>query len=123
MTIRIDDANAWDKLVEMEGDRWASEQRNQEARGDAFWEYCAPWYQAVQHWTELAEARAALVAAGDWTEEDAREDARRMFCIVYGLGGWHRFIVRRDGVIEFSAHHAPNEETVERARALGFDIN
>lgn len=43
---------------------------------------------------------------------------------VYGTGGVNRYFVTKDGNMRFSAYHAawPKEETVEKAKKLGFEV-
>jgi len=42
--------------------------------------------------------------------------------IIYGLGGGNRYYVRASGRVDFSSNHCSNEETIDRARKLGFYI-
>jgi hypothetical protein len=68
------------------------------------------------HFREIEES--------DLTPEEV-EDENRYWChVIYGNGGWHRYMVRGDGTIEFSAHHAhwPKENKIRDAESLGFRI-
>jgi hypothetical protein len=44
--------------------------------------------------------------------------------VIYGDGGMNRYFVKDDGNIYFSSHHAawPKEETIEKAKSLGFEV-
>lgn len=39
--------------------------------------------------------------------------------VIYGVGGWHRYMVTIEGHVHFSFHHA-TKQAQERAMALGF---
>lgn len=59
-------------------------------------------------------AKSALVPY----EDRSWEPTDHCFTI-YGVGGWHRWMVTYDGEIRFSAHHS-NPERVAVAEKLGF---
>jgi hypothetical protein len=40
--------------------------------------------------------------------------------VIYGVGGWHRYMVTIDGCVHFSWHHCPDAATRTRAQELGF---
>lgn len=54
-------------------------------------------------------------------DAETKQKASALFDL-YGSGGRHRWIIRTDGTVEFSAHHAIDEEKINKARKLGFNI-
>jgi hypothetical protein len=64
--------------------------------------------------------KPALAAYLAWCEYHPIEDRPIATGVtIYGLGGWHRYFVRGNGDVEFSASHAQPAGR-ERARAVGF---
>ena len=61
----------------------------------------------------------SLVGALEWLQN--RSDADTMSYIIYGSGGYHRYSVRPNGDVRFSAGHALKEKT-QQAKDLGFEV-
>lgn len=81
---------------------------------------------------ELKE-KIALVEGPDWMRQGNHQDvsrARMEFAhkgrasAIYGVGGWSRWIVRRDGRVVYSAEHAGHKlaEVAGLITELGFDV-
>lgn len=101
MAINIFDANAFSKLVEMEGAEWLRQQQEAlaHAANDA----------RVPHENSFVGAVMQLAEHGDTV-------------IIYGLHGWHRYSVGMDGEIWFLRYFCVNAADVEKARVVGFNI-
>jgi hypothetical protein len=87
-------------------ERWKKEQLDPK-RPDS---YRYSWLGAKQQHKKLHE---------ELTAEEARLYTGAIH-VIYGVGGWHRYMVTMDGVVHFSHHHS-NPEARERATTLGFE--
>ena len=70
---------------------------------------------------QLLKLREAKEASSELYED---YDDNYVIDTIYGNGGVHRYPVRLNGNIAFSAMHAnyPSEEHIEKARQQGFEI-
>jgi hypothetical protein len=61
----------------------------------------------------------------EWTLEEREKDKMYWSHCIYGCGGWHRYFVRGDGTIDFSAFHAnfPKDKKAQDASDVGFRIH
>jgi len=41
---------------------------------------------------------------------------------IYGMGGWNRYFIRRNGNVLFSSIHANQKQDIQNAKDLGFEI-
>src|SRR4030065_337434 len=103
MPVFIYTQDALKKLYQMEGPRWLEAEHNHHL-------------QVVELNYNLSP-ESFLGAMMKFIEE------REYFpgCVMYGLGGWNRYIVQSDGNMVFSKHHS-NTEAQDKARSLGFDV-
>lgn len=70
---------------------------------------------------EYEKLRQRIIAEKDPLEKAHMMAHQSTGIIIYGSGGWHRYYVRSDGNVVFSAGHGPRG--VERAKAEGFGIH
>lgn len=61
----------------------------------------------------------SIVGCLEWLKN--RSDADTGSYIIYGSGGYHRYSVRPNGDVRFSAGHALKEKT-QQAKDLGFEV-
>ncbi|MNR71695.1 hypothetical protein D3C71_23280 [compost metagenome] len=106
--VRIDDANCLALLAQMEGPAWV---RLQQARPERPYSFL----YLLAAWTASQEAQHRAVGA------EARDFLEHGEPVIYGEGGYHRYVLRTDGELVFSRSHA-REVNVARAQALGFAL-
>lgn len=84
--------------------------------------------------TDIIE-KIAIVEGLTWMEEQNEADASMMFTVkwavekaksglspvIYGFCSTHRYLVRKDGEVMFSAHHGRGR--INAARSAGFNIH
>jgi hypothetical protein len=104
VSVFITDADALQKMGQIEGKDWlaAQAQARHEGHPNDFHSYLIE-YQKYQ---------------GPPTEETLRVAGH---CSIYGAGGWNRYFVRKNGKIIYSAYHGPSK--VKQAEDIGFDIS
>jgi hypothetical protein len=106
--MHIKDASTFKKLVELEGEAWGKAQLAQPANPYGFQVMVAAWDEVEALKLEHADASLAdLLSSGE--------------PVIYGEGGYHRYIVRDSGEVQFSRMHA-RAVNVDKAVALGFTL-
>jgi len=90
-------------MTELEGEQWSKIQGD-----DSDYTFWGIRSQLV----EMMEAAGLSV-------EDLHEG---IFETIYGAGGINRYPVRCNGNVFFSRYHCPFEETIKKAKELGFDV-
>lgn len=104
----ISDADLFERMTRIEGARWAAQQRAQPEAPYGLLRKLALW-EAFQ----LSEERQHPEAS--WADLLESSDER----VVYGEGGYHRYVVRDNGDVCFSQMHA-REPARQLAQELGF---
>lgn len=114
-------------FVEMEGDTVLENQWETTLRW-AFEEFPRKRKQYIDALTQELKgtARPHSVEDKKWIvetlDEVATQPSGHIGCDIHGSGGWHRYHIRDNGDIEFSTHHATNEDTWDKAEKLGFRV-
>lgn len=104
-------AEGFAALVEMEGERWAEEQRRKPDSPYGYFRMEKAWHaKQASEWANDPDAPLTDFA------ESAGEGP-----VIYGDGGWRRYYVRADGEIKLIASSA-RVESQEKARQLGFSL-
>ena len=88
-------------------------------------------YDEVKIALELMEGKSIANATGSLSLNDAFkafENKNQDLCgssvaIIYGLGGIHRYFVRKDGTIHFSKYHMGFKDVTKDAESLGFIVS
>ncbi len=93
--VKIDDPDLLNQLRILEGKDWVP------SKGEYGVEH------ALNHWRELQTLEI----------DDPRMTTHD---VIYGCGGWHRYYVRLNGCVCFSARHGRNK--IAAAKAAGFEI-
>lgn len=107
MAVFITDPDAFTRLCAVEGERYLL-QGHATVGAHSFATHAA----AFATWARDAETMGVPLA--DLAFEPVGDG-------IYGLSGYHRYIVCGDGRIVFSRHHA-TPEGIARAKAAGFDL-
>lgn len=116
MPVMIYDEDAFEKMVEVEGEDYRRFRDKIRFGICSFEAFLETWKKLDSENTEFKNDRPGFSIGVD------RNGA------IYGAGGWHRYIVRNDGEILFlraAARGWPcdyHKEYVEKARAAGFRI-
>ena len=105
--VRITDVDCFDKMVQLEGEQWRTEEtewlRGGPYRGEN------TFHRVELYWVAFNEI-------GD----DCWFDSNKT--IIFGGGGWNRYYVDRDGTVRFSRRHSC-EPLITKAITLGFKVN
>lgn len=102
--MRIDDDDILLKLEEVEGADWRRQQESRRTAPHSFYWLLAAWEQrCLPEHRDIAEIRDFL---------DAEP-------VLYGAGGYNRYLLRDDGTLLFSRMHA-RLAMQERATKAGF---
>jgi hypothetical protein len=109
MSIYIFEQDAFEKIIEIEGEKYRKYKEKFEfgtCSFDAF----------LQEWKENCEPDPAVM------------NHKPEFCIdvesngaIYGFGGWNRYFVLNSGEVVFSRLHGV-EKVIEKAKEIGFRI-
>jgi hypothetical protein len=104
----IYDEDAIVKIAMMEGERWRRQQLERKTSPYGFFYVKTAWDQST-----LPEY------AG--TDLDWRELLEGAENVIYGEGGFHRYVAMENGELRFSRTHA-RSPNVQRAQELGFNL-
>ncbi|KWT98275.1 MULTISPECIES: hypothetical protein [unclassified Variovorax] len=104
--MHIAEKQTFERMVEMEGDAWRKAQLANPNQRYGF-------HVLLTAWQELQALDPLEPAAGirDIVAEP----------VIYGEGGYHRYVVSDQGEVRFSKMHA-RQVNVEKAVALGFSL-
>ena len=128
MPVYIYDTDAFDKLVAVEGERFRQDGSEYMSMGTSFGAFLRVW-----NWLSGdAEAMEAMIDSGmnlttglltclDNPPEYVTKYWLGYSEVIYGLGGFNRYMVLTDGEIRFSAFHG-TEEKIELAMSVGFNV-
>lgn len=84
------------KMAEVEGERWRKEEEDEKKK---------PSLHDQSFYGVLESFRKGQDSAG----------------VIYGAGGWHRYIVSENGDVRFSSYHS-HKEGIEKAKKAGFKV-
>ncbi len=109
MSVRLTDPDALERLAALEGESWLQEQYRRPTSPYGFLAMRAAW-----------DARAASEFAHDESVSftDFMDTPNR---VLYGEGGWARFMVSDEGIITLLAG-TTRPAKASRALELGFDV-
>lgn len=99
--IKIFDSNCYAKIAEVEGPGFVKQEAN--------------------HLGQVAELGYSL-SRNSFTGAVVNYAKEQTTQVIYGVGGWHRYVLREDGEVTFSKYHCPSEEICARAREVGFSV-
>lgn len=100
MSVSVYDRTVFSKLAAVEGDRWVREQMKLLQDATAA-DQPMPENSFVGALVTFAEAGNA---------------------VIYGDGGWNRYVIHHDGEIVFSKFHCPSDERARLATEVGFRV-
>lgn len=115
MAVFIYQPDALALMATMEGEEWLAKQKQAQNAGSP---YCFPlWLEAWQLKSEMgAEYEDEPLASFVFDRFSGAVEP-----VIYGKGGYHRYIVRANGEVQFSSFHAIAERRPQ-AQALGFTL-
>lgn len=100
MSVSLTDPDCYKKIVAIEGSAWAKEQADHVL--------CSRSKAYSLHTNSFFGAIIAFVQ---------KENA-----VIYGYGGFNRYVIRDDGRVVFLRHQAAYPAMIEKAQMEGFDI-
>lgn len=112
MTVFINQPDAFDLMVSVEGEDWRERQLNGDFRTCSFQEFLKEWQEMDQRLTPEQRSRADLMDNMGLSVEGVGA--------IYGAGGWSRYTVRYSGEIKFIVLQSPSDEVSDQARQAGF---
>lgn len=113
MPVYITDKDAFEKMVTIEGQRWAKDQEN---FGDcSFAAFVRAYEDAQEQIAQYPEHLRKEMA--DWGLSTPSGMAT-----IYGDGGWNRYAVRSSGEILFLERQSRTPRHTQLARELGFTV-
>ena len=112
MSIYIGQEDAFAKMAEVEGELWERQQQDDPNPNTSFVAFFETWKRDYAENAILMKEGAAL----DYFVSVEGDGA------IYGYLGYNRYGVRADGKIFFLRDLAINQESLERAKEVGFDL-
>lgn len=109
--LQLTDPRAFTRLVEMEGEQWASLQRRKPEAPYSF-------FRLLQAWQ--AKVAAGYESDPDYPVSDFMEGPSPSN-VLYGEGGWRRYAVRADGELVLLRESA-RAESCTKAETLGIRV-
>jgi len=116
-TVKIFDLDAFDKMGQIEGERWMKMQKMRQDDEHGFFAHQKAWIQIRMH-SLMGKMTTGEVLAKGMVPGVFSKGSN----VIYGDGGYTRYSVKGDGTLSFSASHA-RPEKLEKARELGFEIS
>lgn len=113
MAVFIYQPDALELMAKLEGQEWLDKQRRETTSPYAFPLWLEAWNIKASMGPECAEERLADFVADRFPNA--------IEAVIYGKGGYHRYVVRSTGEVMFSAMHAVAERR-PLAQELGFTL-
>lgn len=117
MAVYIWQENAFDKMAEVEGEDWKRQQEEGLFGNNSFAVFKRQYEELVREAPNIKDLSEFAITI---TEEN--DNGRATDSVIYGHGGWNRYVVLNTGEICFIELMAPSVEYVERAKKAGFRI-
>ena len=112
MAIFIYDDDAAEKMAVLEGFAWLEEQRTK---------LNSPFHLGLWKKAWSLKCRAGMQNTDKPLNEFIQRPSEMTSPIIYGNGGFHRYVVEHNGEIQFSQMHATAKK-IEFAKNLGFTL-
>jgi len=116
--VNIFDKDIYTRIARIEGDFWLSEQeRPSEYTVESAKVEVAKFIRKVEEFLANPPENPEDAA---WDLDYLTKTERNAVSVVYGMGGWHRYMVNGSGQVFFSVRHCAQPAKLELARKLGF---
>ena len=113
MSVFIYEVDAFEKMAKVEGRMWVDQETQRlEQRVGLGYKPGGTFIEALRQFAIYEMDRAAhREDESDWDN-----------AVIYGAGGYHRYVVRMNGEIQFSQHHCCLEDKLTLAIETGFTV-